>query len=91
MNRCGTEIEKPSEVQPCEVVEEGGEEPELPTGLFLLNPEELAGATLLGIITASLVIYFFLRNRGGRKGRKGTVSLLFLVLFLSIYGYFLLG
>ena len=64
LNKCGTENEKPSEVQACEVVEEGGEEPELPTGLFALTPEEIGGASLFGLIVGSLIIWFFSRRRG---------------------------
>ena len=65
LNKCGTVSDKPSESQFCEVVEGGEEEPLQPTGLFTLTPEEIGGASLLGLIIGSLMIWFF-----SRRGKK---------------------
>jgi len=57
-----------------------------PTGLFLLTPTEIAGASAAGFLFALFVIYFFLRKR------KGMIRLpfLFLILSLSIFTFFLI-
>jgi hypothetical protein len=68
-NKCGTDLYKPFESQPCGVKEEAQEQTQtptslLPTGFFLgLSTMDWATGIIIGIVAALIVIFLIMRNK----------------------------